>query len=328
LFGTNVAVRYLPYDFPWAARRFLRLQRPRLGVLMETEIWPELISACKMFSVPVYLVNARLSARSAKGYARLRALAGDTLKKFSGIAAQYEEDAERLRALGAANVRVSGNLKFDFEPDTAQVADGRAWHAAWGADRPVLLAASTREGEEALILDAVARYANASWLLVLVPRHPQRFDEVAALIVKHGLKFQRKSASNEVPSDVRVLLGDSMGEMTRYYACCDAAFIGGSLLPFGGQNLIEAAACGVPVLVGNHTFNFERIADMALACGAARRVGDAHALVLAAKELMDDKAARESMSRNALEFARRNRGAVKKVLALLADSPALDQRLR
>lgn len=318
LFGNTAAVRFLPYDYAWAAKRFLKRHRPCLSVLMETEIWPELVAACHASRLPLYLANARLSEKSARGYARLPALMRDTLEKFSAIAAQYEEDAERLKKLGARNVQVSGSMKFDRKPPQSQLERGRLWRKTWGVDRPVLLAASTREGEEELILQAFAARAPASWLLVLVPRHPQRFDEVAALIQKMGLPYQRRSKEIRVGADTRVMLGDSMGEMASYYSACDIAFIGGSLLPYGGQNQIEAASCGVPVLIGPHTFNFARIAQMAVANGAARRVENADELIAAAEELLRGKAEREAMGQDALRFAQAHRGATEKVLAMIA----------
>lgn len=318
LFGKSVSVRYLPYDYPWSTNRFLNRNRPCMGLLMETEIWPGLVSACHASHVPIYLANARLSVKSAQGYGRLPALMRDTLRKFSAVAAQYEDDAERFEKLGAENVTVTGSLKFDLKSPQSLIDQGKLWRSIWGSERPVLLAASTRPGEEALILQAFATHAPDSWLLVLVPRHPQRFDEVASLIEKAGLSYQRRSNEIRLSPNTRVMLGDSMGEMISYYTASDVAFIGGSLLPFGGQNLIEAAACGVPVLVGPHTYNFARVADMAEANGAARRVESAEDLIAVARELFLAKQARAAMGQAALEFARAHRGATEKVLALIA----------
>jgi 3-deoxy-D-manno-octulosonic-acid transferase len=241
----------------------------------------------------------------------------DTLRKFSAVAAQYEDDAERLQQLGARNVQVTGSLKFDLSSPRSLIVQGHRWRDIW-AGRQVFLAASTRQGEEALILDAFARLAPSSWLLLLVPRHPQRFDGVAALIEKAGLRYQRRSVEIPLSADTRVMLGDSMGEMTSYYTACDIAFIGGSLLPFGGQNLIEAAACGVPVLIGPHTYNFARVADMAEAKGAARRVQNADELMAVAKQLLQSKEERDAMGQDALRFAQAHRGATGKVLELIA----------
>ena len=316
LFGEGVQRAYLPYDYPWAVRRFLRHFRPSLGVFMETEIWPNLIAACGAAGVPLLLLNARLSAKSARGYARFRRLTRPALAGFRAIAAQTEDDAARLRQLGAANVSVTGSMKFDVLPPAAQLAAGRALRRRWGA-RPVLLAASTRDGEEALLLDAFARSGPAEALLVLVPRHPQRFDEVALLAQARGLKLARRSADEDIAPDTRVVLGDSMGEMFAYYAACDVAFIGGSLLPYGSQNLIEACAVGVPVLVGPSTYNFAEAAEKAVAAGAALRVADADEVMRRAGELLADEAARRSMGEAGKAFTAQHRGATARAMELI-----------
>jgi 3-deoxy-D-manno-octulosonic-acid transferase len=241
------------------------------------------------------------------------------LERVAVVAAQTEADAARLRSLGAMTVHVTGNLKFDITPPEELLARGAAWKAKWG-QRPVLLAASTREGEEAPLLRAFADAAPAEVLLVLVPRHPQRFDEVAALIDSAGLSYQRRSAldGSDLKPDTRVLLGDSLGELFAYYAACDVAFVGGSLMPLGGQNLIEAASVGRPVLVGPHTFNFEEATRRAIAAGAALRVNDAADLMQGALKLLNDAAARTRMSEAGRDFSAANRGAAEKVLRLIA----------
>ncbi|MBV2262759.1 MAG: lipid IV(A) 3-deoxy-D-manno-octulosonic acid transferase, partial [Thauera sp.] len=276
---------YLPYDLGCFAHAFLRHFRPLFGVVMETELWPNLLAACRRRRIPVMLANARLSERSARRYARLPALTALTLKALAAIGAQTAADAARLAQLGARRVTVTGNLKFDITPAEAMLALGRNLRERVGA-RPVLLAASTREGEEVLLLDAFARQAPAEALLLLVPRHPQRFDEVAALASTRGLALQRRSADAAVRAGTRVLLGDSMGEMFAYYAAADVALIGGSWLPFGGQNLIEACAVGTPVVIGPHTFNFQAVAEDAERAGAAVRAPDADAGVVAALALL------------------------------------------
>ena len=274
--GHRVSYVYAPYDFPGAVARFFRHFRPVLGLFMETELWPNLLAAGHRAGVPLVLVNARLSARSAAGYARLPLLFRPAFGLLSAVAAQTEGDGGRLAALGADPITVCGNLKFDVTPAEDKLALGQGWKAALG-DRPVWLAASTRDGEEALVLDALEHLAIPGLLLVLVPRHPQRFDGVADLVRQRGLSLVRRSEGLPGP-ETRVWLGDSLGEMPAYYACADLALIGGSLLPFGGQNLIEAAACGCPVLVGPHTFNFAQAAADAVACGAARRLPGPEAL--------------------------------------------------
>ena len=317
LFGDDVIRCYLAYDYPGAVARFLDHFEPQAGVLMETEIWPNLIQACRARGVPLYLVNARLSEKSFVRYQRFPRLARDSLSGITAIAAQGGDDARRLSALGAGNVRVTGSIKFDVTPPPAQIELGRAWRREFGARRPVLLAASTREGEEALLLDALAGMNLPGLLTVVVPRHPQRFDEVARMLEARGVRFQRRSANAAVSADVRVVLGDSMGEMFAYYAACDIAFIGGSLQPVGGQNLIEACAAGKPVLIGPSTYNFADATDLAVQAGAAIQVADATAVAREAVRLLRDPAAAERMARAALNFASAHRGATAKVVELL-----------
>jgi 3-deoxy-D-manno-octulosonic-acid transferase len=317
LHGGAVARAWLPWDLPFAVRRFVRTVRPALGLLLETELWPNLARACREAEVPLLLVNARLSARSARGYARVAGLARDTLGDLAGVAAQTEADAARLTALGARDVAVTGNLKFDVTAPAALVARGEAWRDAWGRERPVWLAASTRDGEEAVVLDALAQVAPPHALLVLVPRHPQRFDAVAALIASRGLALQRRSADAPLRADTRVLLGDSLGEMFAWYAACDVAFVGGSLVPTGGQNLIEPCSIGRPVLIGPHTFNFADAAAQAVEAGAATRVHDAASLAVAVSALLRDAPARAAQAARAAAFAAAHRGATARTLAFV-----------
>lgn len=322
LFGDRVTVRYLPYDLRSAMRRFLRQAQPRLGVIMETELWPHLVQTAQQAGVKLFLVNARLSERSARGYRKLAALTRDTLAGFEFVAAQTQADAERLRDLGARNVSVAGNLKFDIDPPAAQRELGRVFRAKIG-DRPLWLVASTREGEERLVLEAFALHAPTEVLLVLVPRHPQRFGEVAALVAGCGLSLQRRSDNDAVRSSTRVWLGDSLGEMFAYYQAADCALIGGSLLPYGGQNLIEACAVGCPVLLGPHTENFKQAAADAIAQGAAVRVKDAGAWVSEAARLMQDSTARRQMGAAGQTFTAAHQGATGRVWAgLTAYGPA------
>jgi 3-deoxy-D-manno-octulosonic-acid transferase len=318
LYGDFARIVYLPYDYAGSMRRFIRRLRPRVGILMETELWPNLIHAAAQAGVPLMLANARLSERSAHGYARLPALTRACLERIETVAAQTDADAARLHKLGAASVHVTGNLKFDIAPPPAQLELGADWKVRWG-QRPVLLAASTREGEEGPLLRAFAAAAPADILLVLVPRHPQRFDEAAGLIEAAGLSFERRSALDDalLQPKTRVLLGDSLGELFAYYAAADVAFIGGSLVPLGGQNLIEAASVGRPVLVGPHTFNFEEAARLAVEAGAAWRVNDAEDLLAKALKLLDDAPMRTRMGEAGLAFASRHRGAAARVAALV-----------
>jgi 3-deoxy-D-manno-octulosonic-acid transferase len=321
------AQAWLPYDTPGAVRRFLRRHRPLAGVVMETEVWPNLMHGARAAGVPMVLANARLSERSRAKGERLAALLHPAVAAFARVLAQTEDDARRLRASGATAVQVLGNLKFDVSPRPDQLDRGRQWHTAAG--RPVVLAASTREGEEEPLLQAWRAVPRPRPLLLLVPRHPQRFDEVAARVAVAGLSLARRSGwAGEPPAAAAaadVWLGDSIGEMPLYYAAADAALLGGSYAPLGGQNLIEAAACGCPLVMGPHTFNFAQAAELALAAGAAVRVADLEAGVRTAVALAraDDRAATAG---RALAFAAEHRGAAdrmaREIVALLPPLPA------
>jgi 3-deoxy-D-manno-octulosonic-acid transferase len=317
--GERVVQAYLPYDTGTMVRRFLRHFAPRACILMETEVWPNLVAGCSQAGIPVALVNARLSERSLRRGQRMGELMSQAAREITLVAAQTEADAARVKALGALDVAVTGSIKFDVTPPIAAMEKG-AWLRERFKARPVLLCASTREGEEALILDAWLRMPARpeGMLLAIVPRHPQRFDDVARMFEAKGLRVQRRSAlgAGDVV-DADVLLGDSMGEMFAYYAACDCAFIGGSLLPLGGQNLIEAAAVGKPVLVGEHTFNFLQATDEAVALGAALRVPDAGQLLEQAARLLQDPAELRTMGERALAFAGRHRGATARTVELL-----------
>ncbi len=329
LFGDRVLRAYLPYDMPHLVRRFLRAWRPTLGLVMETEVWPTLIDECRRAEVPLVLTNARMSARSFRRASRFGSAVREVFGGFSRVLAQSPADAERLIALGARNVAVLGNLKFDMSTPPELAARGHAWREEIGA-RPVWVAASTREGEEALVLRAFAALNTRGALLILVPRHPQRFDEVAALAAREGCRVARRSAlwaagavaaaggeTVSVPAEVTVLLGDSMGELGAYYAASDAAFIGGSLLPLGGQNLIEACAVGVPVLIGPHVFNFTQATTDAVATGAAEQVADPEALAAALDALFAEPARRTAMGAAGAAFAARHRGATARTVDVL-----------
>jgi 3-deoxy-D-manno-octulosonic-acid transferase len=317
LFGGRVERCYLPFDFPGAVARFLDHFQPRAGIIMETEIWPNLIHAGRARAIPLYLVNARLSGKSHAGYRRFAALVRESLSGFTAVAAQSPGDARRLAALGARDVRVTGNLKFDITVPPDQLELGRVLRRGFGEARPVLLAASTREGEEALLLDALAGIDVPGLLTVVVPRHPQRFDEVARLLEARGVRYQRRSADAVTDPATRVVLGDSMGEMFAYYAACDVAFIGGSLVPQGGQNLIEACAAGKPVLIGPSTFNFAEAAELAIEAGAAIQIADPPALAREAQRLLLDRGAARRMSQAGTAFAGAHRGATARVLELI-----------
>ena len=321
LYGERVLQAWLPYDVPFAIRAFLARFRPRAGLLMETELWPNLAAACRAAGVPLFLVNARLSPKSAAGYARIGALARPLLQSLAGVAAQSAADAARLAALGAQDVAVTGNLKFDVAAPPASLAAGQALRAEIGGARPVWIAASTRDGEEELVLDALAAAADAlppATLTIIVPRHPQRFDEVARRLADRSVPFVRRSAGTPPAPGDAVLLGDTLGELFAYYAASDVAFVGGSLLPLGGQNLLEPIAAGVPTLVGPHTFNFAEASAQAEAAGAIVRVRDAADLMTNVAALLRDPVARQAMSAREGSFCAAHRGAADRLWEWLA----------
>ena len=302
---------WLPYDTPGAARRFFRQFRPAIGVLMETEIWPNLLLAAQAQGVPMVLANARLSPKSFRQGERFASLLRPAVECLALVLAQTDHDARRITESGARVVEVSGNLKFDLTPDSTQLALGAAWRAQ--LQRQVVLAAITREGEEAMLLAAWARQPASDALLLVVPRHPQRFDEVAGLVRAAGLTLARRSAWDQTPPpealQAQVWLGDSMREMALYYATAQVALLGGSFAPLGGQNLIEAAACACPLVMGPSTFNFSEAAELSLAAGASLRVADMDAGVAAAGELLRNPARLAQLSSAALQFASQHRGA-------------------
>ena len=305
------AQAWLPWDTPGAVRRFLRTHRPAAGVMMETEVWPNLLFEARAAALPMVLANARLSARSQAKGERLSALMHPAMRCFSTVLAQTEADAQRLRASAAASVQVMGNLKFDMAMPAELLSRGRRWRA--GLNRPVVLAASTREGEEEPLLRAWLAQAVPRPLLLLVPRHPQRFDDVARCATSLGLSLRRRSGwADATPPDAAladVWLGDSLGEMPLYYAAADVALLGGSFAPLGGQNLIEAAACGCPLIMGPHTFNFAQAAEWSLAAGGAVRVASIDEGVDRAVALCRDDAALKLLGQRALAFAAAHRGA-------------------
>jgi 3-deoxy-D-manno-octulosonic-acid transferase len=323
----RVVQRYLPYDVPFAVRRFLREARPRVGIVLETEVWPNLLIAARDANVPLLLVNARLSAKSLAKAQRWRTLARAAAASFARIAAQTAADRDRIAQLYDGPIEVIGNLKFDLAPSEALLRQGKALRARLG-NRPVWVFASTREGEEPLLLDALKEMGSdtnfrkmvSDPIFLVVPRHPQRFDEVAGLLAASGMRIARRSAFGATwPDriDADALLGDSMGEMAMYYAAADVALIGGSLKPLGGQNLIEACACGCPVVVGPHMFNFEQATRDALDAGAAVQVGDAEAALRAMAELTSDRVRLEAMRAAALRFASAHRGATARAVAIV-----------
>jgi 3-deoxy-D-manno-octulosonic-acid transferase len=318
-----------PWDSEAVVARFFTHFKPRLGLLLETEVWPNTVACAQARGVPMALVNARLSDKSLQQAARIAPLSRPAYAGLAAVYAQSESDAERLRELGAAVQGVFGNLKFDATPDAAQQAQGRQWRQALG--QPVLMLASSREGEEeeflkqivALALStreqaAINTVAGAHVQILIVPRHPQRFDEVQALVEKHGLSISRRSAWDGEPQVADVWLGDSLGEMALYYAMSDVALLGGSFAPLGGQNLIEAAAGGCPVIMGPHTFNFAEVSELAEAAGAARRVVDMDEAVRSARALLARPATQQAAAAASLTFAAQHRGAAANTVRALA----------
>ncbi|TXT39121.1 MAG: 3-deoxy-D-manno-octulosonic-acid transferase [Comamonadaceae bacterium] len=324
-----------PWDTPGAVQRFLSHFRPQIGILMETEVWPNLIWACQQQAIPLTLVNARLSDKSLQQAQRLAWLARPAFAALTAVWAQTQADAQRLQSLGARVVGVMGNLKFDATPNPAQVAQGRAWRLQ--GKQAVMLLASSREGEEQALLDILKRFwplaqnqqaqkaidsvANkVQWLIV--PRHPQRFDAVAALMASEGFVVQRRSTwsaagPSQVAGQPTIWLGDSLGEMALYYGLADVALLGGSFEPLGGQNLIEAAACGCPVVMGPHTFNFAQAAEQALVAGAAQRAVNLAQAVDLACELPLSNSRWQEARESALRFAQSHQGAAQRLAEAL-----------
>ena len=319
LFGDKVQRVYLPYDLPFAVNGFLKHFKPAIGVLMETELWFNLIAACKQQKIALLLVNARLSDKSAHGYAKLGKLVCDGLKSLTVIAAQTTLDAARLQTLGAQNVQVVGNIKYDVAPPENAALQGQELRHLLSDHRPVFLAASTREGEESIILDAINQANIPHLVTIIVPRHPQRFNEVETLLQQRGLHYQKRSALNQtVNAETQVILGDSMGELFTYYAGADICLVGGSLLPFGGQNLIEPMRMSKPVLIGEHTFNFKEVAELAVAQCAAWRVQDFQTISLALHTLFENPHKQVEMGEKGLALCMASQGATQKTLDIIA----------
>ncbi|MEF7613707.1 lipid IV(A) 3-deoxy-D-manno-octulosonic acid transferase [Aquincola sp. MAHUQ-54] len=317
LLGEEDVQTWLPYDTPGATRRFLRRYRPLAGVLMETEIWPNLLQAARQARLPIVLANARLSERSQRKGERFALLLRPAVQSLTRVLAQTDGDAQRLQQAGAPRVEVCGNLKYDVAPPPKLLARGLQWREPLNhGPRAVVLAASTREGEEHMLLAAWRALPAPRPLLLIVPRHPQRFNEVALLVDNSGFTLARRSSWGDTPpaeaAQADVWLGDSMGEMPLYYALADVALLGGSFAPLGGQNLIEAAACGCPVVMGPHTFNFDEAAELSLRAGASVRVAEMSDGVQRAAALASDPQ-RNAWVQNAFEFAAAHRGATERM---------------
>ena len=315
--GERVQHVYAPYDLPGAVARFLHRARPRQAIIMETELWPNLLRQCARAGIPVLIANARLSERSARGYARIRRLSAALLRDVTLIAAQAEADAARFRALGAPRVQVTGNLKYDLQLPADLPQRGQALRGALlGGPRPVWIAASTHAGEDEPVLDAFATL-RAQWpelLLLLVPRHPERFDHVAALCQQRGFRVIRRSEQRPCAADTAVFLGDSMGELLLFYAAADLAFVGGSLVPTGGHNVLEPALLGLPVLFGPHMFNFSEAGARLLAGQAAWQIADAAELAARVARLLADPEQARHCGQRGRDLVEQQRGALARLL--------------
>lgn len=325
LFADRVTHTYVAYDFPDAVHRFLKRIRPELAIIAETEFWPNLFSACKRRGIPLFLVNVRVSQAAMKGYSWVPRTARRMFGSADLICAQTETDAGRLRRLGVADakIHVTGNLKFDAELPGSLLEEGRALRHLWGGDRPVWIAASTHRGEERQVLVAfdLLRREYPSMLLILVPRHPERFAGVIRLCERRGYRIAQRSGSlTDLSARVEVLIGDTMGELQRLYAAADVAFIGGSLARRGGQNPLEACAVEVPVVFGPHMFHFEEISAMALERGAARQVRDTAELVEAVALYVEQPALRLAAGEAAHSLVSDNRGALDKTLRHIGEA--------
>lgn len=320
LYRNSVLHCYLPYDLPFAVKRFLKSARPELGIIMETELWPNLVHYAQQLDVPMVLANARLSARSAAGYQRIAKLTRAMLQSFSLIAAQSQDDRKRLIALGADKdtVHAVGNLKFEIALPASLSEEAEALRNIWG-NRPVFIAASTHEGEDEIILNA-SRQIRADFpdlLLILVPRHPERFDKVAALSQRAGFKILRRSDNGMCSRDIQVLVVDTMGELPLFYGTADIAFVGGSLVPSGGHNLLEPAALGRAVVIGPHYFNFNEISQQFLQANAAIKVTDSQTLALAVMDLLRNPQKRADMGEAGQHLIQHSQGASRRLLNLI-----------
>lgn len=317
----EVAQFYLPYDIPMALQLFLNKIQPRLAILMETELWPNLLYLCGQRGIPVMLANARLSARSARGYQRIASLTRGMLQNISLLAVQTQTEADRFIALGLKpdRVQVTGSIKFDLEIPSDLTQRAAELRAQWGQKRFVWIAASTHEGEEEILLNVFEKIRKVlpECLLVLVPRHPDRFPRVAALCKKQGYEIILRSENKPCDNQTQVFIGDSMGELLLFYAASDVAFVGGSLVPTGGHNPLEPAALGLPVLMGPHLFNFAAISEQLQQMKAMIKVNNADALVTPILELLRNETYRKQMGEQGLQFVSQNRGALKKHLELI-----------
>lgn len=321
LYGESVMHCYLPYDISFAVQRFLKRTHPQFGIIMETEIWPTMLLTCQQLKIPLVLANARMSERSAKGYARFANFTKTILQSLHFIAAQSEADRQRFKQLGAdiKQVHAIGNLKYEIILPADLMVQATAMRRLWGSHRPIWVVASTHEGEEAIILNA-SRQVRAIYpelLLIIVPRHPERFDRVTALSQKAGFKTLRRSEQRPCPSDVKVLVVDTMGELPLFYAACDIAFVGGSLVPVGGHNILEPAALARPIITGPHYFNFNEITQQFLKADAAIQINNTEELAETVIKLLQNSPQRAQMGDAALQLMANSQGASMRLVNLI-----------
>lgn len=322
LWGDKVHQCYLPYDYSWAMRRFLEHSRPKLIIVMETELWPNLIDQAKQLTIPVMLANGRLSAKSAAGYGKILSLVTPMLQALTVLAAQDQDTAQRFQDLGASenSIQVTGSLKFDLTiPDDLTLRADELKQQWLLQTRPIWVAASTHEGEDEIVLTAFKQikqqFNNA--LLILVPRHPERFDKVADLIAKQGLSIARRSQQQAITTEVSVFLGDSMGELLLWFALADVAFVGGSLVSVGGHNPLEPAALAVPIVTGMTMFNFKQITDILLQAGALQQAANSQELAGVVCDWLNNPEQKQQAGQAALQVVNANKGALAKHLAIV-----------
>ena len=325
-FGDSVDHSYAPYDMPDSVSRFLNRVKPELLIIMETELWPNTIAACHRRGIPVLLANGRLSQKSAQGYGKIKPLITPLLQSITAVVAQHIDDGARFLALGLpeSKLTISGNIKFDLDIDSQLQRRAQQLRNRWQSSqrRAIWLAASTHSGEDEIILKALAEVRSVVEtppLLVLVPRHPERFDQVADLCISNGLTLARHSSS-DAGDDAEIILGDTMGELMAFYGACDFAFVGGSLVPTGGHNIIEPAAWGLPILTGPHLFNFTEASRLLLEADAMRVCDNADSLAQQCVELINNQPRRETMGSAAHKVAETNRGALDRLLKVIANS--------
>lgn len=320
-FGDQIVNTYVPYDLPDVVARFLQRIQPSLVILMETELWPNIMAGCAKRKLPILIANARLSDRSAKGYAKIASLVKGMLQQVTLVAAQTQADAERFVALGLnpVKVRVIGNIKFDLQLPDDLFIQAKQLRADWGIDRPIWIAASTHDGEHETVLQAFAqiRQTIPNCLLILVPRHPERFKAVAELCRKQGYNVTLRSQHAPIDSKTAIVIGDTMGELKLLYAASDIAFVGGSLIPVGGHNLLEPAAVGIPTLTGPHMHNFVEINKLLQQAGVVLPVNNNSQIAATVCELLNNSTQRSALGSKAKQLVEQNRGALVKHLAII-----------